>query len=225
MNSFGKSLTVAAALGSLAFMAFSMSLALGGPNWRSELESPALTEDFTIKVDPATPGTKTTYTLAVRRPEGGVATTFQPSSILPKVIIDGKQWKAKNLAEKLKMSTDLATQQEANIAARKAEIEKDRQSFEARQKVLRDFIAKLDKQIADLSSEHRQVILENETVIKEVRERVTESYRLQNQIELLRDDAYAAREQLLSLQDELTQLTALAERLALRNDQLKKMAN
>lgn len=216
MNSLGKTLVVFVTASSLAFAAFSLSLVSGGPNWKGESESDSLTKDFVFTT---TPGEKPTYSVKTRRKDEAVGGT---TTVLAETVVAARK---RQLDDATKRKGEL----EQDIARLKPMIEQIKALIPVDEAGVKTRIDAYEKQLATLNSSIQTSTTEIGTkageiqkVRKEGQERREEIFRLTNQLELLRNDLYAAVKQQKVLEDELVRAEENLRRLQRREAQLKQ---
>lgn len=211
LNTFGKVFVVFVATASLSFAAFTAAMRNGGPNWPSEVDE--LGTEFILT---ATPGDPVTYSLAHRRTNQAGKT----SPVLAEVVTEARAKQITLAREELTKVTAEIERLKPLTEGANAAVSADEASLKAREDVLvgqlnaiSEAISRLNEQIIEKTGEAQQVRLVGQ-------ERREEVYRLQNQLELLRDDLYAAQVQRKNLEEEELRLTDLLQRLERRRDQL-----
>lgn len=216
MNSLGKVLVVFVTASSLGFAAFALSLVSGGPNWKGEAESAELTSDFVFTT---TPGEKPAYSVKARRTDTAVGSS---TPLLAEVVVAARQ-------QQLKDAKEQQTQLEQKIAQIKPMIEQiktlipiDEAGVKARTDAYDKQLAQMNAAIQVASTEITAKSAEIQQIRKTGEDRREEGFRLANQLELLRNDLFAARKQQLALEDELVRAEENLKRLQRREVQLKQ---
>jgi DNA repair exonuclease SbcCD ATPase subunit len=216
MNSLGKVLVVFVTASSLAFAAFAMSLVSGGPNWKSESESPELTNDFVFTM---TPGDKPTYTVKNRRTDASVQAA---TPLLAEAVVAARKRQLED-ATKLKGELEQKIAQIKPIIDQiKALIPPDQAGVTARTEAYEKQLEQLNAAIQVASTEITTKSGEIQQTRKMGEERRDEAFRLKNQLELLRNDLFAAKDQQKVLEDELVRAEENLKRLDRRAVQLKQ---
>ncbi len=216
MNSLGKILVVFVTASSLGFVAFTLSLVAGGPNWKSEMESEELTNDFTFS---AAPGEKRpTYSAKVRKTEKPVGTA---SGVLPEVLVAVRSKQLEDAkAEETRLSNDV-NRMVPLIKEIQDLIPPDRAAMVLRAQMLDKTLTQITAEILTVTQEIATKAAAIRQVQKIALERRDEGYRLKNQLELMRTDLFVAREQQRILEDELVRVEENLKRLERRGKQLQ----
>jgi len=212
MTQVTKVLVIAVALGSLGFAGFAAALATGGPNWEAVANSPEMRDRVAISRNDTG-----TYTATMRVSGEQVASSIN----LAEVVIKSQQKILSDLraqVQELQPRVDALLPQ--STAALKV-IETDRAGLEAHAQQWSQQLKTLSEQVDRLTVELTQKAQQNTQIQQELGERRFEVLRLTNQLELLRDDLYAAEAQRDALQNELTLLEESRKRLERRQRQLK----
>ncbi|MDZ4688044.1 MAG: hypothetical protein SH850_23465 [Planctomycetaceae bacterium] len=214
MTRLSKVLVIAIALGSLGIAAFAAALVTGGPNWEAIAQSPEISQSVSITRN------ETGLYSATMRVTGEQVTT-SPSKNLAEVVVKSEQ---KILADLKSQVQELQPKVEALIpvsAAVLAVIERDHAGLQTHANLWSKQLQALSADIARLTAELTQKASQNTLIQQELGERRFEVLRLQNQLELLRDDLFAAETQRDALQRELLLLEESRKRLESRQNQLK----
>jgi hypothetical protein len=216
MNSLGKILVVFVTAASLGFVAFTMSLVSGGPNWKAEMQSPELTDDFVFTV---TPGEKTTYAVKTRKTDQpvGSATPVMAEAVVAarkKQVDDAK-------AEETRLNADVARLQPI-IKEIKDLIPPDKAGMAARAQFLDKLLTKISGDIQNTTQEIATKATAIQQIQKTAQERRDEGFRLKNQLELMRTDLFVSLAQQKILEDELVRVEENQKRLERRSEQLQK---
>lgn len=215
MNSIGKVLVVFVTACSLAFVAFALSLVTGGPNWRAELDSEELTNDFVFTVQP---GEKPTYTAKTRKLDQAVGS----SKVLPEVIVAARKKQVEDAkAEETRLNAEVARLQPLIKEARDL-VPPDEAGLKDRMKRLDDTLTRISEEIQKVTQDIASKAQAIQDVQKTAQERRDEGFRLKNQLELMRTDLFVARAQQKILEDELVRVEENLKRLERRNEQLQK---
>lgn len=216
MNSFGKILVVFVTACSLGFVAFTLSLVTGGPNWKADAESEELTNDFVFTT---VAGEKPTYSAKNRKTDQGVGAQ---STLLAEVVVGArKQQLADAKAEEARLNAEIARIQPL-MKEMKDLIPPDQAALAARAQML-------DKTLTQLSDEIQattQGIATKAAAIQQIQrttqDRRDEGFRLKNQLELMRTDLFVAQSQQKLLEIELVRVEENLKRLERRGEQLQK---
>ncbi len=216
MNSLGKILVVFVTAASLGFVAFTMSLVSGGPNWKAEMQSPELTDDFVFTI---TPGEKTTYAVKTRKTDQpvGSATPVMAEAVVAarkKQVDDAK-------AEETRLNADVARLQPI-IKEIKDLIPPDKAGMAARAQFLDKLLTKISGDIQNTTQEIATKATAIQQIQKTAQERRDEGFRLKNQLELMRTDLFVSLAQQKILEDELVRVEENQKRLERRSEQLQK---
>jgi len=214
MTRLSKVLVIAIALGSLGIAAFAAALVTGGPNWEAIAQSSEISQSVSITRN------ETGLYSATMRVTGEQVTT-SPSKNLAEVVVKSEQ---KILADLKSQVQELQPKVEALIpvsAAVLAVIERDHAGLQTHANLWSKQLQALSADIARLTAELTQKASQNTLIQQELGERRFEVLRLQNQLELLRDDLFAAETQRDALQRELLLLEESRKRLESRQNQLK----
>lgn len=216
MNSLGKVLVVFVTASSLGFAAFALSLVSGGPNWKGEAESAELTDDFVFTM---TPGEIPTYTVKTRRTDE----TVQASTpLLAETVVAARKRQLEN-ATKLKGELEQKIAQIKPVIDQiKALIPVDEAGVKARSDAYNKQLEQMNAAIQTASTELTAKAGEIQQTRKTGQERREEGFRLKNQLELLRNDLFAAVKQQKALEDELVRAEENLKRLQRRESQLKQ---
>ncbi|HUQ68103.1 MAG TPA: hypothetical protein VM165_01185 [Planctomycetaceae bacterium] len=212
MTRFSKVLVIAIALGSLGIAAFAAALVTGGPNWEAIAQSPEISKSVSISRN------ETDIYAATMRVSGEQVAS---SKNLAEVVVKSEQ---KILADLKSQVQELQPKVEALIpqsAAVLAVIERDHAGLLTHAELWSKQLQALSTEIARLTAELTQKASQNTLIQQELGERRFEVLRLQNQLELLRDDLFAAETQRNALQRELLLLEESRKRLENRQRQLK----
>ncbi|MBS0207273.1 MAG: hypothetical protein JSS49_30720 [Planctomycetes bacterium] len=218
MNSFGKILVVFVTASSLGFVAFTLSLVTGGPNWTADAESEELTKDFVFTV---TPGgeQKTSYAVKTRRTDQPVGS---PSTVLAEVVVAARKKQLDDAtAEFTRIDTEIKRLQPM-IAETKALIPPDQAGMATRAQALDKILTNLGEQIQTVTQEIAAKAQAIQQLQRTAQERRDEAFRVANQLELLRTDLFAALAQQKILEDELVRVEENMRRLERRGEQLQK---
>ena len=216
MNSLGKVLVVFVTASSLGFAAFALSLVSGGPNWKGEAESAELTNDFVFTT---APGEKPTYSVKVRRTDAAVGSS---TKLLAEAVVAARQQQLKDAKEQQTQLEQKIAQIKPIIAQIKALIPADEAGAKARSDAYDKQLAQMNVAIQAASTEITARSGEIQQTRKTGQERREEGFRLTNQLELLRNDLFAAVKQQKALEDELVRAEENLKRLERREKQLKQ---
>lgn len=215
MNSFGKILVVFVTAASLGFVAFTLSLVSGGPNWKAEMQSEELTKDFTFTV---TPGEKTMYAVKTRKTDQPVGAQ---TPVIAEVVVAARKKQVDDAkAEETRLTNEVARLQPI-IKEIKDLIPPDKAGMAARAQFLDKLLTKISSEIEKTTQDIATKAAAIQQIQKTTEERRNEGFRLKNQLELMRTDLFAAMAQQKILEDELVRVEENLRRLERRSEQLK----
>ena len=216
MNSIGKILVVFVTASSLGFLAFVVALRNGGPDWVGEMRSPELQKEFVFTTEQ---GEKVMYSAKHRRTETDVA---PKTPVLAEVILKSRKRQEEDANKKLQELSPQVQPLQERLALIKKLIPEDEAGVQARNKKYEEQYEKLVSQLKEVGNQFSAKTLETQDVMRLAQDRREEAYRLANQLELLRNDKFAAQQQQKVLEDELTRLAENRQRLERRQKQLKQ---
>ena len=216
MNSIGKILVVFVTASSMGFLAFSVALRSGGPDWQGEMRSPELQKEFVFTTDP---GEKVMYSAKHRRTETEVS---PKTPILAEVILKSRKRLEDDANKKMQELNPQVQPLTDRLALIKKLIPEDDAGVQFRIKKYEEQIEKLVAQLKQVGDEFSAKTLETQDVMRLAQDRREEGYRLSNQLELLRNDKFAALQQQKVLEFELIRLEENRQRLQRRQKQLKQ---
>ncbi len=203
MTRFSKILLVLVLASSIAFMGFAAATAVGGPNWQQEKDK------LTNYLFEYQPGENPTWTVKTRR--GGEQVSTSP--VLAKVIVAAQKHQIQKQNEQLDQITKTIPPLEKAIKNWKAINQVDRQAMDAKAAQLKQQIAALDTQIATLANEGIKISQQTLEVNQEAAERRADVFRLQDQIDEIRNEKYLTREQQKTLRDYIARIEGKVHRL------------
>ncbi len=216
MNSIGKILVVFVTASSMGFLAFIVALRSGGPDWQGEMRSPELQKEFVFTTDP---GEKVMYSAKHRRTETEVS---PKTPILAEVILKSRKRLEDDANKKMQELNPQVQPLTDRLALIKKLIPEDDAGVQFRIKKYEEQIEKLVAQLKQVGDEFSAKTLETQDVMRLAQDRREEGYRLSNQLELLRNDKFAALQQQKVLEFELIRLEENRQRLQRRQKQLKQ---
>jgi len=216
MNSIGKILVVFVTACSMGFLAFVVALRNGGPDWQGEMRSPELQKEFVFATEP---GEKVMYSAKHRRTETEVS---PKTPILAEVILKSRKRLEDDANKKMQELSPQVQPLTERLAVIKKLIPEDDAGVQLRVKKYEEQIEKLVGQLKQVSDEFSAKTLETQDVMRLAQDRREEGYRLANQLELLRNDKFAALQQQKVLEFELIRLEENRQRLERRQKQLKQ---
>lgn len=212
MTRFSKILLVLVLAASIAFMGFAAVSAVGGPNWQIEKE--AMT-DYLFEYQP---GENPTWTVKTRRGGEQIAT----SPVLAKVIAAAQKHKLQQQTEQLDEVTKAIPPLKKAIENWNAINKVDRQAMDAKAEQLKQEIATLDTQINQLANEGIKISQETLQVNQEAAERRADVFRLEDQIDEIRNEKYLTQEQQKTLRDYIARIEGKVQRLQRQKMLLEK---
>ena len=216
MNSIGKILVVFVTASSMGFLAFIVALRSGGPDWQGEMRSPELQKEFVFATEP---GEKVMYSAKHRRTETEVS---PKTPILAEVILKSRKRLEDDANKKMQELNPQVQPLTDRLALIKKLIPEDDAGVQFRIKKYEEQIEKLVAQLKQVGDEFSAKTLETQDVMRLAQDRREEGYRLSNQLELLRNDKFAALQQQKVLEFELIRLEENRQRLQRRQKQLKQ---
>lgn len=217
MNSFGKILVVFVTAASLGFVAFTLSLVSGGPNWKAEMQSDELTNDFVFTTTNTEKGPN--YSVKARRTDAAVG---GQTPVISEVVVKARDKQVKDAKEEeTRLQTEI-NRLKPILEEVKALIPPDKAGMAARAQLLDKILTKISGDIHTTTQEIATKASAIQLIQKTTQERREEAFRLKNQLELLRTDLFVEQAQQKILEDELVRVEENERRLARRNDQLKK---
>ena len=216
MNTIGKILVVFVTACSLGFLAFVIAFRNGGPDWKGELRSADLQKEFVFATEP---GETVTYSAKHRRTETSVV---DKTPILAEVVLKSRKRLEEDANKKFQELSPQVEPLTEFLALVKKLIPEDDAGVQVRIKTYEAHIQQLIAALKDVGNQFSVVTLETQDVLRVAQERREENYRLANQLELLRNDNFAAMQQKKVLEDELVGLQENQRRLESRRKQLKK---
>ena len=212
MNTIGKILVVFVTACSLGFLAFVIAFRNGGPDWKGELRSADLQKEFVFATEPG-------ESAKHRRTETSVV---DKTPILAEVVLKSRKRLEEDANKKFQELSPQVEPLTEFLALVKKLIPEDDAGVQVRIKTYEAHIQQLIAALKDVGNQFSVVTLETQDVLRVAQERREENYRLANQLELLRNDNFAAMQQKKVLEDELVGLQENQRRLESRRKQLKK---
>lgn len=219
MNTVGKILVVFVTATSLGFVAFVAAFRNGGPDWQGEMRSPELQKEFVFSAEP---GEKVMYSVKHRRTDAAVGSK---SPVMADSVVAARKRLEEDANKKLQELSPQPELLQQQLKVVTELIPVDKAGVEVREKNNNVQIQKNADNIQAIGSEFSAQTLETQRVMRVAQERREEIYRLQNQLELLRNDSSAASDQQRVLEDELVRLKENKRRLERRQNQLKQQLN
>lgn len=217
MNSLGKIMVVFVTASSLGFLAFTLSLVTGGPNWKADSESEDLTNEFVFTTT-AVPNEKPKFAVKTRRTDQQVA----QSTVLAEVIVAARKKQLDDAkAEETRLNGEVA-RLKPQIKEFQDLIPLDRDGMTARAQALDKDLTKISEEIQTVTQAIATKAAAIQQIQKTAEERRDEGFRLKNQLELMRTDLFVAKAQQKILEDELVRVEENLKRLERRGEQLQK---
>lgn len=222
MNTVGKILVVFVTASSLGFLAFVSALRNGGPDWQSEIRSTDpqrptdLQKEFVFNVDP---GEKVTYSVKHRRTETSV---IDKTPVLAEAVLKARKRLEDDANKKLQELTKQPEDLQALLKTMKELIPADKQGVEIREQKITERIQQLWAEMQTIGNQFSELTIQTQEILGIAQVRREEGYRLSNQVEMLRNDKFAAIEQQKVLEFELIRLEENKRRLERRQSQLKQ---
>jgi chromosome segregation ATPase len=216
MNSIGKILVIFVTACSMGFLAFVVAFRSGGPDWLGEMRSADLQKEFVFATEP---GEKITYSARHRRTDTEVS---PKTPILAEAVLKSRKRLEDDANKKLQELSPQVQPLTERLALIKKLIPEDDAGVQARVKKYEEQIEKLVSQLKQVGDEFSIKTLETQDVMRLAQDRREEGYRLANQLELLRNDKFAALQQQKVLEFELIRLEENRQRLQRRQKQLKQ---
>jgi len=218
MNSLGKIMVVFVTASSLGFLAFTLSLVTGGPNWKADSESEELTNDFVFTITPV-PNEKPKYAVKTRRTDQPVGAQ---TTVLAEVVVAARKKQLDDAkTEETRLNGDVA-RLKPQIDEFKALIPLDQGGMAARAQALDKTLTQISEEIQTVTQTIATKAAAIQQVQKTAQERRDEGFRLKNQLELMRTDLFVAKAQQKILEDELVRVEENLKRLERRGEQLQK---
>ena len=216
MNTIGKILVVFVTASSLGFLAFVTALRNGGLDWKGELRSEELLKEFVFTMEP---GESVTYSAKHRRTDTSVA---DKTPIIADVVLKSRKKLEDETGKKLQELTPQVQPLQDFLALQKKLIPEDEAGVQVRFAKIDERIQQISASLKDVGNQFSATTIQTQDVLRVASERREEAYRLANQLEILRNDKFAASQQQKGLEDELVRLQENRRRLERRNEQLKQ---
>lgn len=213
MTGLAKILVVFTAALSLGFAAFAFAMFAGGPNWDLIAAHAGLSE--AVQFDVSETGS---HSAKLRVTDEQVGS----SEIQADVILKAQARVLRDLNEKvqrLQAEIPTLTTQRETLRTQTAT---DRNGLSRHGELWAEQLKALAAQITQVTDELADTGVKAQQLLAQLRELGFEVLRLQNQLELLRDDQFAAEEQRRALESELLQLRESRLRLERRQAGLKQ---
>ncbi len=216
MNTIGKILVVFVTAASLGFLAFVIAFRNGGPDWKGLMRSADLQKDFVFTTEP---GEIVTYSAKHRRSETSVV---DKTPVIAEVVLKSRKRLEDDANKKFQeLSPKVPQLTEIRDLVKKL-IPEDEAGVQVRIKSIEGQIQQLVEKLKNVGDQFSTMTLETQDVLRVAQERREEGYRLSNQLELLRNDAFAAVQQQKVLEEVLIRLEDNRQRLERRQKLLKQ---
>lgn len=216
MNTVAKILVVFVAASSLAFLAFAAAMRNGGPDWKGEMRSPELQKEFVFSTET---GDKTTYSVKHRRSDSSV---IDKTPVLAEAVLKARKRLDEETTKRLQELSPKPEQLQTTLKTVIEFVAADKKGVEVREQMLDERFQQLWADIQAVGVKFSELTLQTQDVLRVAQERREEVYRLVNQLELLRNDHFAAQVQQKYLEDELIRLEDNKRKLESRQGQLKQ---
>jgi len=208
MNKFGPILVIMVSMLSIAFMGFAGVATFGGPNWRAMAD---LMTEYQFSRD----GEQWSAVSASNE-------TLKSSAVLPEVIVaalDDKAAKLKVELDTLKASEPLVLQ---NLETITTQIQADKQGLVESLEQKQQLLAQLSEEYGNLSRQVVQKTEDGSGVEKDVSDRRSDVFRLQNQLAVLRADQARIDQVHQQMTDLIEQIDADLDKARRRERQLRQ---
>ncbi|QDT30434.1 hypothetical protein [Gimesia panareensis] len=212
MTRFSKILLVLVLASSIAFMGFAAATAVGGPNWLQEKDK------LTNYLFEYQPGENPTWTVKTRR--GGEQISTSP--VLAKVIVAAQKHQIQKQNEQLEQITKTIPPMQKAIDNWKKINEVDSAAMIVKADQIKQQIAALDKEITNLANEGIKIGQQTLEINQEAAERRSDVFRLQDQIDEIRNEKYLTQEQQKTLRDYIARIEGKVHRLQRQKMLLEK---
>lgn len=213
MTRLAKILVIFTTAASLGFAAFAMAMFAGGPNWSAMTVDPSLSDRVAFSTSETG-----THTATLRVTDAQVAS----GEILPDVVLKSQarilqdiQTELQNLKTRIETLSPQREVVSNQIVADEAGLKRHAEIWNAR-------LADLGTRIAQVTDELAMTGMNAVAMQEQLKELRFEVLRLRNQLELMRNDQYAALQQQEALEAELLLLRENRLRLERRQDGLKQ---
>ncbi|WP_339730163.1 hypothetical protein [uncultured Gimesia sp.] len=212
MTRFSKILLVLVLFTSIAFMGFAAVSSVGGPNWPKEADSMT---DYLFELQP---GENPTWSVKTRR--GGEQISSSP--VLAKVIVAAQKDQIQKQNEKIDQLTKSISPLQKAITNWTRINQVDHEAMDLKATGLRGKITALDTEIAQLANEGIKISQQTLEVNQDASERRADVFRLQDQIEEIRNEKYLTQEQQKTLRDYIARIEGKVQRLQRQKESLEK---
>ncbi|MFH1301590.1 MAG: hypothetical protein ABIK07_11065 [Planctomycetota bacterium] len=212
MTRFSKILLVLVLFASIAFMGFAAVSSVGGPNWQNEADTMT---DYLFEYQP---GENPTWSVKTRRAGEQLST----SPVLAKVIVAAQKHKIQQQNEKIDLITKSIPPLQNAIKNWETINQVDREAMDVKAAELKQKISALDAAITQLANEGIKISQQTLEVNQEASERRADVFRLQDQIDEIRNEKYLAQEQQKTLRDYIARIEGKVQRLQRQKESLEK---
>jgi chromosome segregation ATPase len=212
MTRFSKILLVLVLFTSIAFMGFTAVSSVGGPNWVKEKD--AMT-DYLFDFQP---GENPIWSVKTRR--GGEQISSSP--VLAKAIVAAQKHKIQQQNEKIEQVTKTIPPLEKAIKNWQQVNQVDREAMSLTAVDLKEKISALNSEITQLANEGIKISQQTLEINQQAAERRADVFRLQDQIEEIRNEKYLTQEQQKTLRDYIARLEGKVQRLQRQKEALEK---
>lgn len=212
MTRFSKILLVLVFFACIAFMGFTAVSSVGGPNWHQEKE--AMT-DYLFELQT---GENPTWSVKTRR----AGEQISSSPVLAKVIVAAQKHKIQQQNEKIERVTKTIPPLETAIKNWQQINQIDSNAMNIKAEDLRGKISALDSEITKLANEGIKISQQTVEVNQQAAERRADVFRLQDQIEEIRNEKYLTQEQQKTIRDYIARIEGKVQRLQRQKKSLEK---
>lgn len=213
MTRFSKILLMLVLFTSIAFMGFAAVSAVGGPNWIKEKDA---MPDYVFELQP---GETPTWSVKTRVGDEQISS----SPVLAKVIVVAQKHQIQKQNEKLdQLSKSIPPIQKAIENWTKIN-QFDREAMDFKAAELKQKITEIDQNLAALSNESIKISEQTLDVNQAASERRADVFRLQDQIDEIRNEIYLTQEQQKTLRDYIARIEGKVQRLQRQKELLQKV--
>lgn len=212
MTRFSKILLVLVLFTSIAFMGFAAVSSVGGPNWLKEKDSMT---DYLFELQP---GENPIWAVKTRRSGEQIST----SPVLAKVIVAAQKHKIQQQNEKIDQLTKSTPPLLKAIENWTKINQFDREAMDLKAAGLKEQITALDAEISQLANQGIKISQQTLEVNQEASERRADVFRLQDQIDEIRNEKYLTQEQQKTLRDYIARIEGKVQRLQRQKESLEK---
>ncbi|MFK7778486.1 MAG: hypothetical protein QM501_10315, partial [Gimesia sp.] len=212
MTHISKILLVLVLFACIAFMGFTAVSSVGGPNWHQEKD--AMT-DYLFELQS---GENPIWAVKTRRAGEQIST----SPVLAKVIIAAQKHKIQQQNEKIEQVTKTIPPLAKAIGNWQEINQVDSEAMNLKATDLKEKISALDSKITQLANEGIKISQQTVEVNQQAAERRADVFRLQDQIEEIRNEKYLAQVQQKTLHDFIARIEGKVQRLQRQKESLEK---